>query len=411
MDPGVPMILPKGIVINSTSIYREVASYPNVPAAKICQFWHVYTTTNKKLEDPTARRLENFWWQVWGSDRRHLSGRALARIYETISLGPTFVPLHGPPNRWEGPDVDRSEPLRVKSNDLKVQSLSSSASKPPPSHPILKKARSPFATGRRPTARFASPPELDDDRKENHGQRSMKEPRPAQTQNKTTVLALERSADATRSESRQGRNDVSTRPPTHPSLSAKAAGKQPATTRTASKDFVIKTSRGASRPTMPPAVANSNSLARNTCSLRSPVSTRSMSLTRTDTDNSSTGSIPDSSSIIMARSMTQNGYARKPSTQSLFTSATATTTNVAAQGQIIDQAGSLPASSISDLDQHVRGASLAFRPSATSLVDSRMMPTQPSQAASVPMGRTRSQLTLLLEREKSRVGDKSRFRI
>ncbi|KAG5921252.1 hypothetical protein E4U42_005921 [Claviceps africana] len=122
MDSGVPMILPKGILVNTTSIYQEVASYPVVPAAKIWEYWHarerelgstnagkltcaaVYTTTNKKLRDPTARRLENFWWQVWGSDRRFLSGRELARIYENISVGHSFVPLRGPPNRWEGPD-------------------------------------------------------------------------------------------------------------------------------------------------------------------------------------------------------------------------------------------------------------------------------------------------------------------
>lgn len=65
----------------------------------------VYTTTYKKLKDPTACRLENFWWHVWGSDRRFLKGSALAKLYEDISLGPTFVPLKGPPNRWEGPDV------------------------------------------------------------------------------------------------------------------------------------------------------------------------------------------------------------------------------------------------------------------------------------------------------------------
>ena len=65
----------------------------------------VYTTTNKQLEDPTARRLENFWWHVWGSDRRFLHGHVLARLYEDISVGPTFVPLRGPPNRWEGPAV------------------------------------------------------------------------------------------------------------------------------------------------------------------------------------------------------------------------------------------------------------------------------------------------------------------
>lgn len=73
----------------------------------------VYTTTNKKLKDPTARRLENFWWHVWGSDRRALSGRALAKIFEDISVGPTFVPLRGPANRWEGSDVSSWPPLRL----------------------------------------------------------------------------------------------------------------------------------------------------------------------------------------------------------------------------------------------------------------------------------------------------------
>jgi len=74
----------------------------------------VYTTTYKKLKDPTACRLENFWWHVWGSDRRFLNGSALAKLYEEISVGPTFVPLKGPPNRWEGPDVRSSEAFGQK---------------------------------------------------------------------------------------------------------------------------------------------------------------------------------------------------------------------------------------------------------------------------------------------------------
>lgn len=129
MESAAPMMLPKGIVTNTHNIYDQVASYATVPADKIWEYWHgkhrpparpplraddaadaVYTVTNKKLKDPTARRLENFWWQVWGSDRRHLSGRALARLYEDISLGPTIAPLHGPPNRWEGPNVSRAAP-------------------------------------------------------------------------------------------------------------------------------------------------------------------------------------------------------------------------------------------------------------------------------------------------------------
>ncbi|KAG5988309.1 hypothetical protein E4U54_004695, partial [Claviceps lovelessii] len=494
-----------------------------------------YTTTNKKLKDPTARRLENFWWQVWGSDRRYLSGQALARIYENISVGHAFVPLHGPPNRWEGPDVppltkqlivahltsglgctqDRPESPRIKSKVVSSRNLSSSASKPPPSHPILKKSRSPLATaGPRPTARFASPPPESDhedtresnipssgstatansemasigptktlhaatqnnmsasraskastpslsspsssttraakstttpptanrpalDRKPSpristatrgvhraHFSPQEPPPRRVQTQNRIIAPIPERAvaapaalaapaAGATpkpRSRERNQSNSMQSAAQS-PRLSAKAAGKQPAVAKTASNDLTGMT-RGANRPTVPSAVYNhTNSLARNTHELRSPVSARSMSLTRNDTDNSSTtDSIPDSSSI-MVRSMTQNGYGRKPSTQGLFTSATATTTNVAAQGQIIDQAGSLPISSIFNQEDGVLGADLTSRQSTTSFVYSRMLPTQPSQVATVPMGRTRSQLKLLLEREKSRVGEKSRFRI
>lgn len=40
MDSEVPMILPKGIVVNTTNIYQEVASFPIVPAAKIWEYWH-----------------------------------------------------------------------------------------------------------------------------------------------------------------------------------------------------------------------------------------------------------------------------------------------------------------------------------------------------------------------------------
>jgi hypothetical protein len=118
----MPMILPKGIVVNSSNIYKEVADFSLVPPDKVWEYWHgklytsptclntahtclVYTTTYKKLKDPTACRLENFWWHVWGSDRRFLKGSALAKLYEEISVGPTCVPLKGPPNRWEAPDV------------------------------------------------------------------------------------------------------------------------------------------------------------------------------------------------------------------------------------------------------------------------------------------------------------------
>jgi hypothetical protein len=67
--------------------------------------WPVYTNTSRKLVDPTSYRLENFWWHVLGSDRKNLSGKALAKLYEDISTGPTFVPLGVPRIRSNGPSV------------------------------------------------------------------------------------------------------------------------------------------------------------------------------------------------------------------------------------------------------------------------------------------------------------------
>lgn len=75
----------------------------------------VYTTTYRRMFDPTASRLENFWWHVMGSDRRYLSGKALAKIYEEISTAPSFTPLRGPMNRHLAP-VGSSYPHRINSH-------------------------------------------------------------------------------------------------------------------------------------------------------------------------------------------------------------------------------------------------------------------------------------------------------
>ncbi|KAK3330897.1 hypothetical protein B0H66DRAFT_79112 [Apodospora peruviana] len=176
------MLLPRGIVENTNEIYAEIASYPVVPPEKIWQYWNVYTTTFRRLVDPTAYRLENFWWHVWGSDRRNLSGPALAKLFEEFSKGQTFVPLRSTANRYEGPSVPRASrdrlaklntqpPEHDKREEAQDRSLpktstkppTPSSSRPPPPHPILKKTRGPSASGARPTARFVSPPVSDDE--------------------------------------------------------------------------------------------------------------------------------------------------------------------------------------------------------------------------------------------------------
>jgi hypothetical protein len=38
-EPEVPMILPKGIVVNTPNIYDEVAKCPRVPTDKAWEYW------------------------------------------------------------------------------------------------------------------------------------------------------------------------------------------------------------------------------------------------------------------------------------------------------------------------------------------------------------------------------------
>ncbi|KAK4152365.1 hypothetical protein C8A00DRAFT_16312 [Chaetomidium leptoderma] len=174
-------MMPKGFFGNTQEIYAEVASYPVVPPEKIKQYWNVYTTTFRRLFDPSAFRLENFWWHVWGSDRlRNLSGPALARLFEEFSDGPTFVPLPSPAHRFMRPKVGysfilfwilgghpsqprRDPPEQGSSSSSSKRGLTPSSSRPPPSHPILKKSRGPSASGPRPTARFALSPTSSDE--------------------------------------------------------------------------------------------------------------------------------------------------------------------------------------------------------------------------------------------------------
>ncbi|KAF7935709.1 hypothetical protein EAE99_002689 [Botrytis elliptica] len=171
------LILPKGIVVNSPQIGSTIERIKNDPLdlADIARFWKVYTTTKRRLLDPTAERLENYWWRIWGSRSRELDASTVARLFVHISEGDTFVPLRGPPNRYEnekpmnsvaciGKTASTTSVARVRNDSRSSTTLTSvpraPASMPPP---ILKKTRGPSANGPRPTARFISPPVSEDE--------------------------------------------------------------------------------------------------------------------------------------------------------------------------------------------------------------------------------------------------------
>ncbi|PHH69260.1 hypothetical protein CDD82_7874 [Ophiocordyceps australis] len=487
-------MLPKGIVTNTGTIYTEVAAYPTVPADKVWQYWHVYTTTNKKLKDPTACRLENFWWHVWGSDRRFLSGRALARLYENISLGPTIAPLQGPPNRWEGPNVPVLTRQLIVAHLSKIQPASHHGDpKPilpaklacpaPHSTPLIvvDKAKGPSSSAMKPTVRFATPPESPNEHdKESDSNSSdstaapglempVKVPTkkrapplppkkfvaPSAAARRRPVLPRRSSPQSPASTASASRHDdlselrsevlpraVSPIPETTPNHhvaaarkapgatnvklvhppSVKVLGKRPAMSRrSVSEKHDVSTGHSA-----PLSSSRGQESPRRS---KAPPLPRAHSLVHAWTHSHTASSIPGATTLPaphppahhgasttppMMRSQSHGAYSPGPTnhrhdrspSQGLFTTATASMSNIAARGTIIDQSGSLPASTA--LEPLPGEPWLQSKPLASPLLDARLTPTQPSPAASVPMGRTRSQLTLLLEREKARIGDKAR---
>jgi hypothetical protein len=40
MDPTMPMILPKGIVVNTKDVYQDVANHRVIPMDEIRKYWH-----------------------------------------------------------------------------------------------------------------------------------------------------------------------------------------------------------------------------------------------------------------------------------------------------------------------------------------------------------------------------------
>lgn len=165
--------------MNSDKINESIEKIAAEPLdqAEIARFWKIYTTTKRRLLDPTAERLENYWWRIWYSDKKDLNAATIARLFDHISNGPTFVPLRGPPNRVEGPSppnrsfqhgpgassttaLNRPRPSGPSTSSGITTTASSISRAPAPMpHPILKKTRGPSTGGPRPTARFISPHE------------------------------------------------------------------------------------------------------------------------------------------------------------------------------------------------------------------------------------------------------------
>ncbi|KAK4227544.1 hypothetical protein QBC38DRAFT_364000, partial [Podospora fimiseda] len=97
---------PAGFLRVTKRAFVEIASFKIVPDEVIIRWWRAFTAAFRLTGDPRTGRLENFWWHVWGSDRKNLSGPVLARLLRRVTLGRTYVPL-GRPRK---PSPSPSEP-------------------------------------------------------------------------------------------------------------------------------------------------------------------------------------------------------------------------------------------------------------------------------------------------------------
>ncbi|KAF9879436.1 hypothetical protein CkaCkLH20_02979 [Colletotrichum karsti] len=502
------MDLPKGFVKDDRRIYGDVASLSQpLPSDFIIRMWRLYTTTNLKLVDPTARRLENFWWQVMGSDRCKLRADTLAKIWEHISYGPTFVPLKGSPNRWEGPATPRfnsqhesdvlynaqqsGQNVRLISEQSAIKELSASSSRPPPPHPILKKSRGDSKSGPRPTARFVSPHEsADEDFKTSEGTSSDSTansglemrisalPSPVKSNKKKTSTPTKRfvasaankrrpvlprrmsSQSSTGSDvmakdvgSANGTKHVGSYNVVHPHAeagvqnssvsegiepppSAKALGKRPAKRPNFDSPNPLK-SPPIIEERREPVILQTASRARAPAPLDKSVTerpTQETSTTRHEGPKTPThvpvsspglssprmvGSFSSSRSVFSAPRMERTAsnsdtYRPReasigcPSARGLISAATAKTSTVAAVGhvEIPGEPDKRVLEALSTFDEETEPKGTPRRISSSS----HFTPTMPSATPEVPLARTRSQLTLLLEREKERIGDRPRQR-
>lgn len=359
----------------------------------------------------------------------------------------------------------------TKPTDASTKILSSSASKPPPTHPILKKARGPSSSGPRPTARFISPQEsAEEDEKESEfpssgstiatdnrayitsptkktfnstkkfvASTTAAKRRPllprrqsSQTSGNTEAGTRESGSSAgskhagnstakqVNSQAASASDDSSSsvpteRPAERPTISAKAAGKRPAVQRrrTSEKKHLTKQEP---RPPVAPIRSPPAEPVRAAAltQARSMVNLPGHSRTASGKDLPSSALSPEAPTM-MARAQSHTGYEHRRETsigraplQGLFTGATASTTNVAAQGTILDQSGLDTTALPGMLDQHRQRHMIPGQSPSSSLLDSRFTPTQPTTLGSVPLGRTKSQLTLLLERENAKIGNRPR---
>jgi len=373
----------------------------------------------------------------------------------------------------QSPDRDDDEPQSYQPPTTQTPS----SARPPPPASILKKLRGPSASGPRPTARFVSPQESENEaakdvpevssgstatsgiemrppsaKAEKKPTASMAKkfvassttkrrpamPRRPSSQSSATGSEISPSAGSRSSASRslnvvaeaaarkatpksQGSSDSSS-VREQPRLSVKAAGKRPAGKPAEKRGATARSGSLQANQDRPVIVQGDAPTAQGTVqgNARPDVETRESYRARnpprrglSQTESLRSGALEAPK---MTRSQSQTDQPRprdlndgRAPLHGLVAPSIAEMSSVAAQGKTFDaekpDIAATPYGSSFGISEQSTPAGLVSRPSATSLLESRFTPTAPSPAPKVPFGRSKSQLTLLLEREKSRLGE------
>ncbi|KAL9006028.1 MAG: hypothetical protein Q9188_001206 [Gyalolechia gomerana] len=81
--------LPKGLITTNETVKGNIESVDRVDVEDISRLWKAYHTNRAVLAEDVGRRLENFFWRIWGNDRllENITGTLVAAIFSRISEG------------------------------------------------------------------------------------------------------------------------------------------------------------------------------------------------------------------------------------------------------------------------------------------------------------------------------------
>ncbi|KAL8695540.1 MAG: hypothetical protein Q9224_003373 [Gallowayella concinna] len=85
----MPEGLPEGLVTTNVQVKGNLESVDRVDVEDIARLWKAYHTNRAIFADDVGRRLENFFWRIWGNDRLlyNITGTLVAAIFSKISEG------------------------------------------------------------------------------------------------------------------------------------------------------------------------------------------------------------------------------------------------------------------------------------------------------------------------------------